>query len=353
MIRLVLSLTFLFLFTPSSFGKVYWLPDYLQENLDRNADRVNTPSTETPDGSTGSSCNMWNMYSLSEIEAKGLRTQDCQYETIPDVGTCYYNCTCPSQYKYTSANCSGRLVLSGSVCDGKYSQCICDKSIYTTNANIGCPIGKKIDTNSYCKGPSDTLPRYKCIDDSCYDMLSPSDCSNQGKVCVQDLSCTNKCTRCAYQCELEANLNCGNFECKQYYTDCPSKCEICYTDNCHIRDAVETPYGCEKYWDDCASKCEKAYADNCHNREDNTTDYGCQTYWDDCPSKCKVGKTCTPNDCSDFTLTSVPANASYETCTPGCGNATIYYKLIQCNSGYWDLNNFLCNTNQICTWKID
>lgn len=43
---------------------------------------------------------------------------------------------------------------------------------------------------------------------------------------------------------------------------------------------------------------------------------------------------CTPNDCSGYDLTSIPENASYDTCTPGCGDTKPRYKVISCNSGY-------------------
>ena len=48
----------------------------------------------------------------------------------------------------------------------------------------------------------------------------------------------------------------------------------------------------------------------------------------------KNSSSCTPNDCSGYDLTSIPGNASYDTCTPGCGDTTPRYKLLSCNSGY-------------------
>ena len=43
---------------------------------------------------------------------------------------------------------------------------------------------------------------------------------------------------------------------------------------------------------------------------------------------------CTPKDCSGYDLTSIPENASYDTCTPGCGDTKPRYKVLSCNSGY-------------------
>ncbi len=37
--------------------------------------------------------------------------------------TCQKGCICPSEYKYTSSNCTGEYQVSGMACDGKYNAC--------------------------------------------------------------------------------------------------------------------------------------------------------------------------------------------------------------------------------------
>ncbi|MBQ9731819.1 MAG: hypothetical protein IJV97_01870, partial [Alphaproteobacteria bacterium] len=134
---------------------------------------------------------------------------------------------------------------------------------------------------------------------------------------------------------------------------CPTECKECYTDNCHNRTSVEPcDYGCESYFSDCSSKCQKCYADNCRNRTDNATDLGCDSYWQDCASKCEVGKTCVPTDCSAYTLTSCPANATCTNCTVGCGNSTKKYKLSSCNNGYEKSGN-TCQACDFGDYNLD
>ncbi|MBE6447767.1 MAG: BspA family leucine-rich repeat surface protein [Alphaproteobacteria bacterium] len=143
----------------------------------------------------------------------------------------------------------------------------------------------------------------------------PLTCSTYGHKTATEASGMN--------CESTISIN-GVGEC---FVGCkePSPCDLV--------NGLSCQYGCKQYFATCASECEVCYADNCHNRTDNRTDYGCTSYWSDCSSKCELGKTCTKTDCSGFTLSSAPANASYSTCTPGCGDNTPRYKITACTPG--------------------
>ena len=179
-------------------------------------------------------------------------------------------------------------------------------------------------SNCKCK-----LDKYPYTSDNCTGTMAPSgDECNDGTVHYKE---------CIDACEtVEGVTNCP-YGCKTTYAaeGCSTECKECYTDNCHNRTSVGScSYGCENYFSDCSSKCQKCYADNCRNRTDNATDLGCDSYWQDCASKCEVGKTCVPTDCSAYTLTSCPANATCATCTVGCGNTTKKYKISKCNTGY-------------------
>ena len=77
----------------------------------------------------------------------------------------------------------------------------------------------------------------------------------------------------------------------------------------------------------CYDPCKNITAADCGNLK-------CLSYWQDCPDKCKTCETCTPTDCSGFTLSAPPANASYSSCSPGCGDNDTRYKLLSCNDGY-------------------
>ena len=243
-------------------AKVYWLPDYLDENLDRNDNRVN-PSNGGSGGSGGNgghgiTCATYGLLSASEIYG-----MECEKENIARVGICYKNCVCKEdEFPYTSDNCSGDRVPSGDSCQGShFKECLCNTKNYPyTSSNCG---------SGYVLGG-----------DSCSD----SDGS--------------------------------------HYETCASVCSK-YDDLPNVSDC---PYGCEIVVSDCTSKCRQCYADNCLNRPDNNTDYGCEKYWDDCPSKCQTGTICTPIDCSAYTLSSCPTNALCETCSPGCEDNSVKYK---------------------------
>ena len=113
-----------------------------------------------------------------------------------------------------------------------------------------------------------------------------------------------------------------------------SQCEDHTCDN-REHNIVNEDWGCMQYYEDCPDKCEIPYVDNCHNRGDNASAYGCKTYWDDCPSKCKDGVSCTPTNCSGFNLIKLPENVKDSaTCVIGCGDATVRYKIVECEEGY-------------------
>ena len=215
---------------------------------------------------------------------------------------CAVDCVCPDSY--TTTSCGSEYTVRGTPCryNGKDYYQGCDPKPCSAGgySDSGSQTGKICTPVTY-GGRS----CYSCKDDPCYNLTDHS-----------------------------GDTDCKNYGCQSKYSACSSKCQACYSDNCRNRTAVSTPYGCEKYFADCSSKCEKAYGDNCRNRQDNTTDYGCEKKWEDCQSKCEVGKTCVKNDCSSFTLTSIPANANYSSCTPGCGVTTTTYKLTSCKSGY-------------------
>ena len=216
-------------------AKVYWLPDYLGENLSRSSDTDKTPSSGGGggnEGDEGRGCpNGW--LSSSQIGDKICIAKG----SYPWIGVCYGDCVCDTEkYPHTSSNCKGAYISSGNEC-------------------------------------------------------------NDGT---------------------------------EHFTECEISCNL-------LTDKAPCTYGCKTYYsaEGCPSVCKECYTDNCRNREDNRTAEGkCEQYWQDCQSKCEIGETCVPNDCSSFTLTTVPANASYSSCTVGCGDNTTYYKIDECNPLY-------------------
>ena len=332
--HLLIILCALFLSASIVSAKVYWLPVYLGDNNDRsNVSEKDTDKDGIVSGNEGSNRGCPNGW-LSSSE-KGDKI--CVAKgSFPWVGVCYGDCVCDtSKYQYTSANCFGTKAPSGDECnDGTlhYKECIdaCDLVTGKTNCSYGCKTTYAAEgCPSECK---------ECYVDNCHNRTDIGTCTYGCETYFSD--CSTKCQKCyADNCRNRTNIGTCTYGCETYFSDCSIKCQKCYTDNCHNRTDIGTcTYGCETYFSDCSTKCQKCYTDNCRNRTDNTTSLGCVKYWQDCSSKCEVGKTCVPNDCTAFTLSSCPANASCDECSAGCGDNTKKYKLNKCILGYYAVN---------------
>ena len=94
---------------------IYWLPDYLGKNISRGSEDMGGGDIVKDD----SDCmEHYNLYATcpSPKLSTGI--------VHPVAGmTCQKGCICPSEYKYTSSNCSGEYQPSGTACDGKYNAC--------------------------------------------------------------------------------------------------------------------------------------------------------------------------------------------------------------------------------------
>lgn len=229
---------------------IYWLPDYLKENVDTN----HRAEIDKGGGDIAPECARYSP-KCSEPQVLG----GIKIRVAGDL-FCYVECVCPENYKTTS--CGAEYNYRGTPCryNGKNYYQGCDPKPCSTGGyfDSGSHTGKICTPVTY-GGRS----CYSCKDDPCYNLTDHSN-----------------------------DTNCKNYGCQRKYSACSSKCQVCYSDNCRNRTAVSTPYGCEKYFSDCSSKCEKAYADNCRNRVHKSCDYGCEKYYTDCSSRCENCKAC-------------------------------------------------------------
>ena len=157
-------------------------------------------------------------------------------------------------------------------------------------------------------------------------------------VCYGGCSCSAAYSQTSSSCRSEGKIPAGSSCMGEYFTDC-----ICDTSLYpHTSSSCAyTPGGAS-----CSDDDGKHFAEcknPCDGLTDNETDLGCEKYYDNCPSLCELGKTCVPNDCSGYSLTSCPANAYCINCQIGCGNNKTTYAMLDCNSGYYlDGNSCLC-----------
>ena len=263
-------------------------------------------------GNTSGGNDDYTVNTTNQCLNEGFSKQNCNSVQTID-GVCPYNsayglgCKCVSNL----VSCPAGQVGVGESCDEMYASCECDPALKTCSS-------KEVGQGASCGG------RYEsCV---CKDMYlyNSSNCSYPRSISGD--SCGGKYTDCVCPTGVDE----GQYGCAEYYpSPCSSVCKVAYSDNCHNRTAVSTPYGCAEYWADCSSKCKTKYNDNCRNRTAANCSYGCQSYWGDCSSKCQ---TCYSDNCRNRTavISSCPANATcsyYSDCSSKISSWS-------CNSGY-------------------
>ena len=155
--------------------------------------------------------------------------------------TCQKSCYCPSEYQYTSSNCSGKYTVSGGSCDGKYNACVC-KSEYSQNS-------------SNCNG------EYRPAGESCDGNYNR--CEMRPECTVSSMSCTYGCAG---------------------YNSC-DRCTSCESDPaCNVTDR-SCDYGCESY--NSCGKCISCKSAPCDSSSSN---------W------CSVHSSCHGDCCSDGSI---------------------------------------------------
>ena len=146
--------------------------------------------------------------------------------------TCQKSCYCPSEYKYTSSNCSGKYTVSGGSCDGKYNACVC-KSEYSQNSS-NCngeyqPAGEACDGNyNQCEmRPECTISSKDCTY-GCAEYNSCDRCTS----CESDPACNVTDKNCDYGCE--SYNSCGKcISCKSAPCDSSSSNWCSVHSSCH------------------------------------------------------------------------------------------------------------------------
>ncbi len=145
--------------------------------------------------------------------------------------------------------------------------------------------------------------------------------------CYGNCHCPSSYDETEASCRLEGKIPGGSSCAGEYYTTC-----ICDT-SLYPHTSSSCAYTLSGA--SCSDENGKHYAEcvnPCEGLTDNETDLGCEKYYSECPSKCEVGKTCVPNDCSDYALSSCPSGYTCESCTPGCGETATKYKKTGCDN---------------------
>ncbi len=327
---------------------IYWLPDYLKNNIDTNHRTDTAPDNS---GDIKPECKSY------QPKCNPPKVPGGEKIRIAGDLFCPMECVCPSEYKYNSLNCSGDKELSGSVCEGKYNGCrslsceerglkTCGSACIAASAcctDSDCGNGNKACTNNRCEGCKTgyKLCGSKCISTStcCTDGQEGCDngynCSDQGE-CVRktcaDFNSNYKESRVSgYYCPQVSASTVGNLTCYSCSQTCQSQYSD-YNENGTCKPGQTPVYGtngCESW-----VKCD---GESCP--QEIVCDYGCGKK--NTRTDCKInGQTDYCIDCKpctactdDYALTRCPDNASCDRCQDTCNNTT-KYKFKGCNSGY-------------------
>ena len=243
--------------------------------------------------------------------------------------TCQKSCYCPSEYKYTSSNCSGNYTVSGGSCDGKYNDCVC-KSEYSQNS-------------SNCNG------EYRPAGESCEGNYNR--CEMRPECTVSSMSCTygcagyNSCDRCTScksnpDCDV-SDKSCGSLGCASY-NSC-SKCTSCNTDPCSGVSCGSNAYcsGGSCYCNSGYKKCNGSCISNsscCGGCSSNQTcqNGSCVTNTPSCSDTCPSYPYSSPSSCS----------YDYDSCYDTCGGKT-WYKCISAPAD--PCSGVSCGSNAYCS----
>ena len=290
---------------------IYWLPDYLKGNASRGSEDIGGGDIVKDDSDCMEHYNLYETCPSPKLSTGVVH---------PVAGmTCQKSCYCPSEYKYTSSNCSGKYTVSGGSCDGKYNACVC-KSEYSQNS-------------SNCNG------EYRPAGESCEGNYNR--CEMRPECTVSSMSCTygcagyNSCDRCT-SCKSNPDCDVSDKSCTYgcaSYNSC-SKCTSCKSNPDCSATAVSCDYGCAST--NSCGICTSCSGNPDCDVVDKSCDYGCAAT-NSC-GKCTSCKSCTPSanetGCTDGT----------ESCSDGCGGTRLCCKghthSYSCPSGYSASNSW-------------
>ncbi len=249
------------------------------------------------------------------VECEKLETEEdpcdgvsCGSNAYCSDGSCY----CNSGYEgNANSGCTPIVtdpcedVSCGANAHCSNGSCYCDSG-YEGNANSGCTAIVTDPCEDVSCGANAHCSNGSCYCDSGYEGNANSGCTEidvcagvSGLTCEFGCASTGSCGECTEckpdPCDSRPNQTCS-YGCQETWSDCPDKCQTCYSDNCRNRTAVSVPSNatCSSYYSDCSSKCSAwscnpGYTDNCGFMEcaaGVSANGGCVPicrYWDFCP----------------------------------------------------------------------
>ena len=232
--------------------------------------------------------------------------------------TCQKSCYCPSEYKYTSSNCSGNYTVSGGSCDGKYNDCVCKSEFKYNSSNCS---GENQPSGTSCGGNYNGCTiRPECT-------VSSKDCTYG---CAGYNSC-DRCTSCKSNPDCDVSDKSCTYGCASY-NSC-SKCTSCKSNPDCSATAVSCDYGCAST--NSCGICTSCSGNPDCDVADKSCDYGCAAT-NSC-GKCTSCKSCSNTCDSGYSLTAC-SSSQVQTAskTNQCGNSCYSCRAKTCTDGGYE-----------------
>lgn len=241
-------------------------------------------------------------------------------------GSCSYNASygkciaenCPTN---SSPTCTG-AVIGKTACGGNCKQCCSDtcssgskyySGSYASTTECGstcyycsnsCPSGSTSYSGSYASTTECGSSCYYCSSSCSSGSTSISCSSGYTKTSVGSTECGSTCYECVKDdpCDNYTSKTC-DYGCASYYSDCSTKCQTCYSDNCHNRTAViaSCPANATcSYFSDCSSKIQSWSCNSGYSKSGSSC-------VEDTPCISYDGQDCAYNDCPTYTCTCCPS----------------------------------------------
>ena len=298
--------------------------------------------------------------------------------------TCQKGCICPSEYKYTSSNCSGNYTVSGGSCDGKYNDCVCKSEFKYNSSNCS---GENKPSGTSCNGnyngctirPECTVSSKDCTYgcagynscDRCTSCKSNPDCSATAVSCDYGCASTNSCGICT-SCSgnPDCNVSDKSCDCGCSSTNSCGKCTSCKS--CPPSDpCAGVSCGANAYCSGGSCYCNSGYhksGSSCVKDEVHTHSYSCPSGYSSSnswgSSAQTASKTCSCGATSG-TCYKAPAHTHSYSCPSGYSASTCSSNYIQtgttakvCSCGATSgtcykcknpCDNYSCPANASCT----
>ena len=249
-----------------SLAATWWLPDW-QNHMSKRG------STDEPGG--GDKEQRCSDYGYQSACGSG---QTGEYVFVTNTLSCYKNCRCTEDYKYTDSNCQPPYYPEGTACnDGsgnKYKDCKLDVEEACTGYTKDCPEGWRLEEEGRCKYDTDYGTCCNMCSGYDYDEIPDGYVSNGScdscegkKYKIKENPCEGY-TTCEYGAAVGAKTcKSGSTvkysECKKCLYECTlSECpahSVCRREDCTglycVTGCKDTAVDLDNYWCEGALRC--------------------------------------------------------------------------------------------------